>query len=155
MLLQFVSPPPSQNQPLCSVTTTRNSSEHENRNRTGYTLEMLHNRKSQRCIRWLFLMNTRTDTVPIFRGNGTGSWRHNRVAGALIELLILRLKYLVAYSGPGCGGCTADSIPVLPLHRVPRCDFLREQLAINQNGELKVYRTMNAQLSHDSMLLFP
>lgn len=82
MSLQFDSRPLSQNRPSCSVTTTQNSSEYENRNGTGYTLQMLHNRKSQRCIRWLFLMNTRAGTVLTFRGNGTGSWRHNRVAGA-------------------------------------------------------------------------
>ena len=138
MLLQFVSPPPSQNQPLCSVTTTRNSSEHENRNRTGYTLEMLHNRKSQRCIRWLFLMNTRTDTVPIFRGTVLvpgvttvlrGQELHLRPSGyEPDELLLLHpaMRHSIANRGgllnrcaPQLGGATSWR-RILKSRRIPQ-----------------------------------
>ena len=48
-------------------------------------LYLLHNRKSSQCIRELFLVNTRGGTVLTLMPVGTGSWRHNRVAGAGIE----------------------------------------------------------------------
>lgn len=136
MSLQFDSRPLSQNRPSCSVTTTQNSSEYENRNGTGYTLEMLHNRKSQRCIRWLFLMNTRAGTVLTFRGNGTGSWCHNRVARAIIEPMILWLMSSVAISCPRSWThfCWFDSGPLLettainffafPCDNMPRYDAI-------------------------------
>ncbi len=48
-------------------------------------LYLLHNRKSSHGICELFLVNTLSGTVLILMPVGTGSWRHNRVAGSMNE----------------------------------------------------------------------
>ncbi len=62
-------------------------------------LKILEYRKSSQCICELFLANTPTGTVLVFRPDGTGLGRLSRVAGAGIE--------------PASGGYEPPEVPLL------------------------------------------
>ncbi len=85
LAVQFDSYARAQNRGNSSVTATQNRTEYENRNRTSYLLYLLHSPKTRAWKYAGFWAFRGAGTVPILMPVGTGSWRHNRVAGVGIE----------------------------------------------------------------------